>query len=177
MESKKKLNRIGRIMTYLLRHNPKQGQLDMSNQGWVPVSQLKKSLKINQDDLDYIVSNDNNGRFSFYSNRGMVRANQGHSLPFVKIKYDKFLPTGPLYHGTATKNISPILRGGIEKLNRTHVHLSHDRETATTVGSRHGAPLTLKIDAVQMHKDGVEIFISENNVVLTEYVDPKYIVL
>ena len=61
-------------------------------------------------------------------------------------------------------------------MKRHHVHLSQDLETAKNVGSRKGEFCILKIDAKKMKEDNIKFFISENNVVLTDYIDPKYII-
>jgi len=80
-----------------------------------------------------------------------------------------------LYHGTAQSNIDSIFEKGIEKRNRQHVHLSQDIETATKVGMRHGKPIILTINTEKMFDDGIEFYLSENNVWLTDFVDIKYI--
>ena len=61
-------------------------------------------------------------------------------------------------------------------MSRDYVHLSADMGTAYKVGSRHGKPTLLVINAKQMVKDGVKFFISENGVWLVEHVEEKYIV-
>jgi putative RNA 2'-phosphotransferase len=60
-------------------------------------------------------------------------------------------------------------------MQRHHVHLSPDRETATTVGERRGEPSILVIDAGRMARDGFDFFVSANGVWLTEHVPPEYI--
>nr|WP_258561826.1 RNA 2'-phosphotransferase [Chryseobacterium sp. LJ668] len=79
------------------------------------------------------------------------------------------------YHGTPQNSIDSILEKGIEKRNRQHVHLSQDKETATKVGMRHGKPFILIINTKKMSDDGIEFYLSENDVWLTDFVDAKYI--
>jgi putative RNA 2'-phosphotransferase len=62
-------------------------------------------------------------------------------------------------------------------MNRHHVHLSADKKTAEAVGGRRGSFCVLTISTREMVKDGVEFFLSDNGVWLTDYVDPKYIVV
>ena len=58
--------------------------------------------------------------------------------------------------------------------NRLYVHLSPDKETAMTVGSRHGTPYVICIDCKRMVSDGCKFWKSNNGVWLTEQVNPKY---
>ncbi|WP_366030482.1 RNA 2'-phosphotransferase [uncultured Brachyspira sp.] len=46
---------------------------------------------------------------------------------------------------------------------------------AKKVGERHGNPTIIKINAKQMHEDGISFNLSENKVWLCDYVDSKYI--
>ncbi len=104
----------------------------------------------------------------------MIRASQGHSIE-VELGYEPQKPPLILYHGTALSNKDSILKNGIEKRNRQHVHLSSDTETALNVGKRHGKPIISEILSEEMFLDGFEFFISENNVWLTEFIPIKYI--
>jgi putative RNA 2'-phosphotransferase len=67
-----------------------------------------------------------------------------------------------------------ILKDGLVRGKRHHVHLSKDVETATKVGARRGKPVILKIDAGGMHRDGHTLFLSTNGVWLTDSVPPSY---
>ena len=59
-------------------------------------------------------------------------------------------------------------------MNRQHVHLSGDYQTALAVGRRHGAPVVLRVDAEAMARTGAAFYRSENGVWLCEYVPSKY---
>jgi len=85
-------------------------------------------------------------------------------------------PPDILYHGTAETTVHAILKEGIVKGNRLHVHLSQTEETAVNVGKRHGKPYVLRINAKQMFEDGIMFYHSNNGVWLTDYVSPKYII-
>lgn len=84
-------------------------------------------------------------------------------------------PPDVLYQGTAEATVLAIMREGIIKGTRLHVHLSATEETALNVGKRHGKPVVLKVNAKQMHEDGIKFFLSNNGVWLTEYVNKLYI--
>ena len=104
-----------------------------------------------------------------------IRANQGHSIRSLEMDYKPVVPPDVLYHGTATRFLDSIMKTGINKMSRNYVQLSTDIDTATTVGSRHGTPIILKVDSRKMSDDGIKFYLSNNNVWLTEYVDTKYI--
>ena len=104
----------------------------------------------------------------------MIRASQGHSVD-IDLGLSASEPPEFLYHGTAEKNVDIILREGIQRMSRQHVHLSIDKPTAINVGSRHGKPYILTISAGQMHKDGLLFYLYANGVWLTEFIEAKYI--
>ena len=80
-----------------------------------------------------------------------------------------------MYHGTANKYLSSILKEGINKRTRQYVHLSDNLETAEKVGKRHGELVVLKIKAELMNEQGFEFYLSDNNVWLTNRVPKEYI--
>lgn len=43
-------------------------------------------------------------------------------------------------------------------MGRQYVHLTPDRQLATSVGMRHGRPCLVRVDAASAHVDGVEFF-------------------
>ncbi len=70
--------------------------------------------------------------------------------------------------------IDSILREGIVSKQRLYVHLSTDVDTATKVGSRHGDPVVLVVDAARMLTDGHKFWLSENGVWQCETVPVGY---
>ncbi|TDD54010.1 RNA 2'-phosphotransferase [Saccharopolyspora elongata] len=64
---------------------------------------------------------------------------------------------------------------GLRPMNRHHVHLSVDRETAKRVGGRRGRPVVLTVDAAGMHATGHEFRVSANGVWLVDHVRPEFI--
>jgi len=91
--------------------------------------------------------------------------------------YQATTPPEVLYHGTAKRYVERIFSTGLEKRNRHHVHLSADRQTATTVGKRHGLPVILEIRAKAMSESGHSFYLSENGVWLTDHVPVQYLKL
>ena len=175
-QQKKKLSKF---LSYVLRHHPELIDLNLDENGWANVDELiTKSKNDSQgftfEELDEIVQTNDKKRFIFNEDKTRIRANQGHSID-INLALIPQQPPEFLYHGTAQSNIDSIFEKGIEKRNRQHVHLSQDIETATKVGMRHGKPIILTINTEKMFDDGIEFYLSENNVWLTDFVDIKYI--
>lgn len=173
---KMKKNKKGIEISYLLRHKP--DGLNMNKQGWVDVNTLLNKTKITLLELEKIVSTNNKKRFSFNDDNTMIRANQGHSIPWVDVGLKSKIPPKFLYHGTASKNLKSIKKNGLSKMKRQHVHLSVDYDTALNVAKRYcknDTPHIFKIDTYPMIVDKVKFYISENGIWLVEHIDPKYL--
>jgi len=173
----KELIKIGRKMSYLLRHNPED--LSMDKNGWVKVSELLNKLNITASTLDSIVDTNDKKRYIYNDDKTLIRANQGHSVN-VDVELEEKIPPVVLYHGTSPNFINSILKSGLSKMNRQHVHLSSDIETALNVGQRHSKrnkPEVLVIDCKSMVKDGYKFYISNNGVWLTDHIPNKYLSL
>lgn len=84
-------------------------------------------------------------------------------------------PPSYLYHGTVGGSLDAIRSEGLRPMNRTHVHLSPDRETATRVGARRGRPVVLSVDAAAMHRAGHTFHVSANGVWLAAAVPPEFL--
>ena len=173
---------VGRKLTYHLRHKPEEMGFDIElDGGWVAVTQVIKAYGISVADLQEIVKNDNKNRFSFNDETGVynwkIRANQGHSID-INLGLPAIKPPEFLYHGTVEKFIKWIEKDGLKKMSRHHVHLSEDLSSAEQVASRRDTKnIILTVKSLEMYNDGKEFFLSENNVWLTEYIDPKYLII
>lgn len=179
MTPEKIRSRAGRKLSLVLRHDPSAIGLKLDKNGWAEVPALLKCLKqhrlpITREDLDYIVENNNKQRFSFNEEGTKIRANQGHSID-VDLGFVPVVPPESLFHGTAASAVDSIFQSGLEARGRQHVHLSADRETAVTVGRRHGRPVVLVIASARMHTDGFRFYQSANGVWLTDRVPVEYI--
>lgn len=64
---------------------------------------------------------------------------------------------------------------GLLKMQRQHVHLHHDLATASAVGTRHGKLAMLQIRAGDMHRAGLNFYLSANGVWLSDAVPAEYI--
>lgn len=171
--------KISKIMSYALRHKPEKLGIDVDKGGWTNMDKLVRALQDHFPDITYqivvdVIQSNDKQRFTLSSNRDRVRAAQGHSLD-VDLGYSTTRPPDRLFHGTSSNNYIGIMKHGINKGTRHHVHLSPDFETAKTVGSRKGKPLVLTIATNAMYADGYKFFKSDNGVWLTDFIPTQYI--
>lgn len=181
------LERASKKVAYLLRH--KKGFC--GEDGWAKVTEVVKEIKnyypgFNKDMLEEIVYSDKKGRYIFDKHKIRIKARYGHSVS-VNLELEPTQPPEILYHGTAERFLSSIMREGLNSQTRNYVHLSTSVEMAETVGKRHGKVAMLKIYTGKMYQDGYEFFCAEkasednggsdqgSDVWLTQSVPTKYI--
>lgn len=171
--------KISKYLAKHLRYQPEALGLVLEPGGWVAIDTLLDACRrhrfvVSRAELDWVVANNPKQRYSYDKTKTMIRANQGHSVE-VDLMLEPLEPPPLLYHGTGEQSVAVILDSGLRKMRRQHVHLSLDIETAHTVGTRHGRPVILIVDAEAMHRDGHVFYRSENGVWLVDHVPPAYL--
>ena len=179
MMDEKRKTKISKFLSLVLRHAPETVGLELEPNGWVGVEALRRASaaagrEFTRAELEEVVATNDKKRFAFSDDGTKIRASQGHSVD-VELDFERSAPPALLYHGTAERNLGAIYAGGLQKMNRHHVHLSVDTETARKVGARHGAPVIFEIDAAAMTAAGHEFFVSANGVWLVEHVPPEFL--
>lgn len=169
---------LSKEISYALRHAPWEYELELDEQGFVPIAQLLHALnesnsygrEIVQADLEQIIATSEKKRHEIVGDK--IRALYGHTVPQI-IKKEPGNPPNVLYHGTTHEALPKILEDGLKPMQRQYVHLSVDVETATRVGKRHdGNPVILKIDTEAAQKAGIQFYIGNDKVWLCDRV-PK----
>lgn len=168
---------ISKFMSYVLRHAPQELELDLTEDGWTDYAAFSAKLcarmGINDADIRRVI--DENAKKRFTLEGGRIRAAQGHS---VKVDLDLKPATPPalLYHGTTASAWQAIRGSGLKPMQRTHVHLSPDRETARAVAARRKGPhVLLKVDSAAMQAQGFAFFMADNGVWLAHEVPTAFI--
>jgi len=179
MDSKTQ-KRISKFLSLILRHRPELIQLKLEPGGWVAVSLLLEKMAehregISLENLQLVVRKNSKQRFSFNLDGTKIRANQGHSVN-IDLQLSAQSPPEFLYHGTAQSSLGSILKNGLDKRQRHHVHLSADTTTARQVGQRHGKAIVLKVLAQEMYQHGFDFYKSDNGVWLSDRIPPTYLV-
>lgn len=172
---------LSKLLSFILRHKPEHIGLQLDPQGWASVDELLNKLNasgtlVDRPTLEEIVATNNKKRFAFNDNQTLIRASQGHSIG-INLQLQPLQPPDTLYHGTAEIYLESIMAQGLKKQNRQHVHLSDNLSTAKAVGSRHGKPVILLVDAKQMHVEGHVFYLSDNGVWLTEEIPSGFLSL
>jgi putative RNA 2'-phosphotransferase len=171
--------RASKFLSKHLRHDPTGLGLTLEPGGWVAVDALldgcrRAGTPLSRDELAEIVAGSDKQRFGFDETGTCIRANQGHSVE-VDLRLEPAEPPAVLFHGTGADTVPVVLREGLRKMRRHHVHLSPDIETATRVGARHGRPVVLAVDAAAMARAGHRFYVSANGVWLTNEVPPAFL--
>lgn len=177
--NEKQIKGISKFLSYILRHNPQTIGLELDKEGWADVEELMAKSKtdysvLTREILDIVVSTNEKNRFAFNEDKSKIRANQGHSID-IELNLETQQPPAFLYHGTVDKFLDVIKAEGLKKMNRQHVHLSADKDTAVDVGSRRGKPIVLVINSGEMHQNGYSFYLSANGVWLTDHVPAAFI--
>jgi putative RNA 2'-phosphotransferase len=175
----KRIVKVSKYLSKHLRHHPERLGLVLEPGGWVEIDDLlracaDRSFAVTRAELDEVVARNDKQRFSYHESGTKIRANQGHSIE-VDLGLEPAIPPDVLFHGTGAGSVDPILRYGLSRRGRNHVHLSPDPETAIRVGARHGRPAVLEVAAGRMAADGYEFFVSDNGVWLTLEVPVTYL--
>ena len=178
----KKLDRISRNLSSVLRHRALELGLTMDAAGYIPlpsILQLQDFKGITLSDIQQLVAECKKQRFALQDREGdgcFIRANQGHTIEGV-IDQDELLTliTNPtdypiVVHGTY-KDAWKLIQesGGLNRMARNHIHFATGLPGADGVisGMRSSSQVLLYIDLAAAIADGIQFFISQNGVILT----------
>ena len=170
---------LSKYLSYVLRHAPDAGGIQLEPGGWVQIDRLlagaaSQGNPIERADFFNIVASSDKKRFTLSDDQTRVRAAQGHSID-VDLGLVPMKPPETLWHGTAETSVAAIQREGLLPGSRQHVHLSSDPDTARKVGMRHGKPVILTIQAGRAHQDGHAFWQADNGVWLTDPLPAQYL--
>eukprot|EP00766_Chilomastix_caulleryi_P001842 gnl/Chilomastix_caulleri/2812.p1 GENE.gnl/Chilomastix_caulleri/2812~~gnl/Chilomastix_caulleri/2812.p1 ORF type:complete len:203 (-),score=34.40 gnl/Chilomastix_caulleri/2812:46-654(-) len=176
--------RTSMFLCKVLRHQPGLIGISLDSEGWTDIDTLIKNacekghIVLNRDILNKIIKSDAKGRYEVDVTGKKIRCCHGHSVD-IDLSSTKATPPPTLFHGTAQRFVNSIQSQGLISKGRQFVHLSEDRTTAETVGSRHEheghPPVVFLVDSSKMSEDGYDFFLSHDGVWLTKAVPAKYL--
>jgi len=181
--SDRRLVKLSKFLSLILRHQPERFALELDDEGWASLSEVMEILRglpnfrwATRADVMRVVeecTGDGKRRFEVEGNR--IRARYGHSVA-RPIRYEPCIPPPFLYHGTSPDALVSIRREGLKPMERQYVHLSPDPETAVRVGARHDkCPVVITIRAAEAHAAGVEFYQADEAVYLAMYIPPEFL--
>ncbi|GAA5909928.1 tRNA 2'-phosphotransferase [Sporobolomyces salmoneus] len=186
--------RWSKTLSYILRHGAAKESLTLREDGFVRVQDLLRRPKLKGCDLETlerIVRENAKQRFTMRpeptGSEGKeelwIRANQGHSVAVeaLELKRVETADQVPLMvHGSYYRLWPQIEKEGLKVMTRNHIHCAvglHGEEGVTS-GMRANCDLFIYLDVPSLLSDGIPIFTSSNQVVLTSGIDgvvpPKY---
>lgn len=168
--------RASKFLALVLRHKPEKIGLVLDAHGWADIDEVitKSGGRLTRELIDAAVRDNNKQRYAVSDDGKRIRARQGHSVE-VDLGLLPQTPPLDLFHGTHEAVREVILRDGLRKMQRHHVHLSLGIETALDVGRRRGTPVLFRVRSGAMAADGFLFYLSENGVWLTDRVPPQYL--
>lgn len=171
---------LSKKMAHALRHAPWIYELELDNEGWVPVANLLETLRaerrqwrdLREEDLAELIARADKQRYEMRD--GKIRALYGHSLPGKLAKIEA-TPPALLYHGTTPAVLDAIRAHGLKPMRRQYVHLSVDVPTALQVARRRtDRAVILKVRAAAAHAQGIKFYRGNDMVWLADSVPPEY---
>lgn len=184
--------KLSRSLSWLLRHGAVEKCLTVSSDGyieWNDIRKLREFSKYTLNDVKFVVNSNDKQRFGLKeeNNKWYIRANQGHSNEVgSKVMQDELLtklhePLGLIIHNTTYEKYNEINQNGFKK-TRMHIQFSMITEESLkqydTISRR---PIRIFVDMKQAMDDGIEFYISQNQVILSSgigdegLIDRKYI--
>jgi putative RNA 2'-phosphotransferase len=171
---------VSKYLALILRHRPEAAGLRLDEQGWAPLADVLAAVQrrfgaFSQADMEELVRGNDKQRYAFDESGTRIRASQGHSVE-VELGLEPAAPPRTLFHGTTGRFLPSILKQGLVKGRRHHVHLSADLDTARKVGGRRaGETVILEVRSETMAAAGHVFYRSANGVWLTDSVPPAFL--
>ena len=177
---------LSKSLSWVLRHGAETQGLAIEPSGFVPLPEVMQFLKgkghkdINEERIRKIVDTNDKKRFEILEKKHhvFIRATQGHTMKCIdtesllnKIEDASVYPV--VIHGTFQKFWPLIKQEGLKRMSRLHIHFAPGmpKEEGVISGMRGSCNVIIQIDMAAAMKDGIEFFISTNNVILTEGID------
>ena len=176
----KKLYNLSRTLTFILRHDFINKDLQCDESGYINVKDIFLNYSISpisDKELELLVETNDKKRFDLIIKQDeyYIRSNQGHSYKIGLLIKDILLfkkietPLHFCAHGTKKENIDSIIKNGLQRKNRKHIHfvnqIIRDKQLS---GYKKESNVIIIIDMKKCLEAGMFFFQSMNNVILTE---------
>ncbi|KAJ1822625.1 tRNA 2'-phosphotransferase [Coemansia sp. RSA 2599] len=175
--------RLSKTLSYILRHGAAKEGLKMREDGSVLVSELQKCNNLRGatfEQIKQVVDTNDKQRFALFEEKDkqgrlqwFIRATQGHSIdleePRLVLLTAATMPK-EVIHGTTKDKIALIREKGLSRMQRTHIHFASGLfgDKGVVSGMRATSNVFIYIDTAKALQDGIEFYLSDNNVVLSK---------
>jgi 2'-phosphotransferase len=184
--------KASKFLSFVLRHQAEKFNLQLSDDGYAEVNQIlslpeSKALHLDDETIIKIVNENDKKRFQITERYGKyyIRALQGHTIHhlddskmFAEIKdHDEY---ETVVHGTFKKSWEIIMKEGLNKMKRNHIHfaIGYPNDKCVISGMRRTCEVFIELDMQRAMNDGIKFLISENKVILSSGINgvilPKY---
>ena len=188
-----KLNvKTSKFLTKILRHDALNLGLVIDENGFIELNKILnidyfKKNNITIEFIKKLVENCSKKRFNLIlkDSKYYIAANQGHSIKInsnllrkITLENTHLFPN--VIHGTYKKNLDSILKNGLNKMSRIHIHFTTECDNKKVIsGMRSSCNVFIHMNLCKLIEDGYEFYISQNNVILSPgnkdgIIDPKY---
>lgn len=170
---------LSKLMSLVLRHKPDAFGVVLDAEGFTPLDALLDAVRsrfpdCSLADLRLVVRTVEPSKQRFCIRGPDIRANYGHSLG-PRVRHPEATPPSLLLHGTARSRVRRILSEGLRPMSRQYVHLTQDEKLALLIGSRHGKPQVLRVDASAASAGGCTFYRAGDAFWLVTFVPPQFI--
>jgi RNA:NAD 2'-phosphotransferase (TPT1/KptA family) len=172
-------SRLGRTLSYLLRHGAVKHGFKLRPGGFVYVDELLRGPQCHgytMSDVKRVVNGDKKGRFTlqgdFATDRLKICANQGHTMEVEAFDLREILggtdPDMVVIHGTNRAAWDKIRGEGLSRMGRKHIHFAPGEPGGSGVisGMRESCEVMIYLHLQKAIQDGLEFFQSSNEVIL-----------
>ncbi len=176
--NKEKVEKLGRLISGILRHFPDKFGLEMDENGWVSFESLVKAVRrkykwANRWLVKALIYSDQKDRYELKDDK--IRARYGHSIR-VELNDMPLDDSDILYYGTGEEEAQRILDIGLKPVNQVFVHLSRTFEKGEEVARlRTDKPIVIEIDAKKAREDGIRILKANKYIALAKEIPARYI--
>jgi putative RNA 2'-phosphotransferase len=173
------LKALSKQLSWILRHEAERLDLAIDPEGYVRLDAVLDVIRrdhprVTEADIRAVVEEVEQRKQRFSIAGEWIRANYGHSLA-MRIAQEAAVPPDKLFHGTTVAALEAILREGLRPMQRQYVHLTPDAELARSVGSRHGKPCLVQVDARHAHAAGVVFYRANRSFWLAEQIPAAFL--
>ncbi|EGR29175.1 hypothetical protein IMG5_161250 [Ichthyophthirius multifiliis] len=173
---------LSKKLAYILRHGAKSEGINIGLDGFVDIEELlshNKFKNITFKQIQYVVENNDKKRFELIKkqedNKYYIRASQGHSIKDINdeqllqiLSLEDAKKLDVVVHGTYQQHIKPILEQGLSIMGRNHIHFAIGYTSDKVIsGMRKTCDIFIEIDVIKAINDGIQFFVSKNNVILS----------